>query len=257
MRIKRASTGDDPQAPKKARVDGSDGAAEAECCSSCGTPWNVPDQEEWLRDNFYTDFRNGDAAAVQRVREYWKENVHDWIDAVEDEECNDESHDAVPTSLREGVDIMMQDSSNLFYSEDCNNSANGTRCYRNRLQSVRAAVNNLWRTHETQEEENFKRAKRQREDEHSLGEIVWCNESSIMSWAVVTGIKRDDSAMSPFYELMWFDYDCMHVWIEWLYVTKTDRGFVTEDDPKGLPKPSDWEWIRRTGDIHRPPDDDE
>ena len=83
-RIKRASTGDDPKAPKKVRVDGPDGAAKVECCSSCGTPWNVPDQEEWLRDDFYTDFRNGDAAAVQRVRDYWKENVHDWIDAVED-----------------------------------------------------------------------------------------------------------------------------------------------------------------------------
>ena len=89
-----------------------------------------PDQEEWLRDDFYTDFRNGDAAAVQRVRDYWKENVHDWIDAVEDQECNDESHDAVPASLREVVDIMMGDPSNLFYCEDCNNSANGTRCFR-------------------------------------------------------------------------------------------------------------------------------
>ena len=120
-----------PPAPprKKARV-ASDGAAE--CCSSCGTPWNVSDQEEWLRNAFYTNFRNGDAATIQRVREFWKEHVHEWIDDVEDEECNDEFHDAIPRSMREVVDIMMDERSTLFYCEDCNNSSNGTRCFRNR-----------------------------------------------------------------------------------------------------------------------------
>ena len=70
--IKAAAEPTDDQNPpapprKKARVD-SDGAAE--CCSSCGTPWNVSDQEEWLRNAFYTNFRNGDAATIQRVREF-------------------------------------------------------------------------------------------------------------------------------------------------------------------------------------------
>lgn len=69
---------------------------------------------------------------IKRVREYWNENVHEWINEVQDEECNDECHDAVPKSLREVVDIMVARSS-LFYCEDCNNGANGTRCYRNRV----------------------------------------------------------------------------------------------------------------------------
>lgn len=39
---------------KKARVDiGPDDTAEVESCSSCGTPWHVQEQEEWLCNDFY------------------------------------------------------------------------------------------------------------------------------------------------------------------------------------------------------------
>ena len=129
---------DDEEPRKKARVDpGPDDAAEVECCSSCGTPWSVSDQEEWSRDDFYVKFRNGDAATVQRVREYWKENVQDWIDGVEDDEWLCEYHDAIPKSLREVVEIMMQDFA--FYCEDCNDGVNGSRCYRNRKRAPRSS----------------------------------------------------------------------------------------------------------------------
>jgi hypothetical protein len=123
-----------PLAEDEKGEEGEEGE-EDERCASCGTPWSVSDQEEWLREDFYSKFRRGDAATVQRVREYWKEHVIDWIDDVEDDERNDECHDAVPKSLREVVEIMMRDFA--FYCEDCNNGADGSRCYRNRARASR------------------------------------------------------------------------------------------------------------------------
>lgn len=96
------------------------------CCQTCGTPWNVPDQPEWLADDFNTKFLEGDVDVIKRVRNYWKKRVHEWIDDV-----STDKEDTIPKSLNEVVTFMTEET-DLFYCEDCNDGTDGTRCHRNR-----------------------------------------------------------------------------------------------------------------------------
>lgn len=93
-------------------------------CQTCGTPWEVEDQEDWSKDQFLHDFRVADDDAIRKVKTYWKKHVEEWIDDLW-------PSDTVPKSLDEIVDIMLQ--TDMFYCEDCNLSCDGTRCQRNRM----------------------------------------------------------------------------------------------------------------------------
>ena len=52
----------------------------------CDTPWGVPDHG-WLADDFRTKSLEGNADVIERVRTFWKERVHEWIDDVSTKRC--------------------------------------------------------------------------------------------------------------------------------------------------------------------------
>ena len=101
-------------------------------CQSCGTPWEVDDQEEWSKDQFLQDFHTpNNPETIRKVKAYWKKHVEEWIDDLG-------PSDTVPKSLDEIVDIMLE--TDMFYCEDCNSSCDGTRCQRNRMKCEKSAT---------------------------------------------------------------------------------------------------------------------
>lgn len=101
----------------------------------------------------------------------------------------------------------------------------------------------------------------------ALGEIVFCLDSNILKWVVITSRSSScdemefatDIAIDPgeaVYEIMWFDRDCFRTFCGESHLMKQDGRIQTDTGPDhGFPKPADWSSIRETGDIRR--DDDE
>ena len=82
--------------------------------------------------------------AIELVKEYWKEHIHEWIDDIAWD-----VHEGVASTLSDVWEWMRENQK--FYCQDCNNAINGNRCYRNMPEEHRAAFKDK-RSREREEE---------------------------------------------------------------------------------------------------------
>ena len=88
-----------------------------------------------FKDDLYGDLYEERSAALERLHEYMKERWMEMLDEFFEELKSGTDEDAriQPSTLQEMVDMVENDDgSDFFECEDCSNSADGTRCYRNR-----------------------------------------------------------------------------------------------------------------------------
>lgn len=103
------------------------------CCPSCGVPWATSaDQEEYLADRVLEGMRAREPRAIQFVKEFWKEHIHEWIDDIGFDLTED-----VLSTLSDVWEFMRDNQK--FYCSDCNDSIHGTRCFRNMPEEHRDA----------------------------------------------------------------------------------------------------------------------
>ena len=109
---------------------------------SCGCPWvgydSMEDAENWRRDNWLAALKDSDhdehCWAWERLQNYIKDKWTDMLDDFFNEAMRDTEYDGkdiIPRTTKEMINMVLEDES-FFDCEDCSDTTNGSRCYRNR-----------------------------------------------------------------------------------------------------------------------------
>lgn len=103
------------------------------CCPSCEVPWVIEDQQEYAENKLLEGLRVDDPDAHDKVKDYWKDHVLTWID-----DLPHDTTEELPSSLWEVYQHMCE--RQVMLCEDCNDSTDGSRCWRNMSREDREIV---------------------------------------------------------------------------------------------------------------------
>lgn len=115
---------------------------------TCGCPWEgydtMEDATQWRRDDWLAALEDSDHEehwfAWERLQDYIRDKWMDMLDdffseAMRDAEFDGKynGEDMIPRTAKDMIDMVLADvHTDFFECEECSDSTDGSRCYRNR-----------------------------------------------------------------------------------------------------------------------------